>query len=121
MPQKNILQSFVVEENSKITDFMSYYILPATVQTKDSIVKEVKIAYLYYYATNKVGFEAMLRQVLLCAQKDDCALFSTIATRGIEDALLKEQFNQGTDYTNFYLYNWKTAAIASPMFGLVLP
>jgi glycylpeptide N-tetradecanoyltransferase len=120
-PQKNVLQSFVVEENSKITDFMSYYILPAAVQAKDSKVKEIKIAYLYYYAATKVGFEAMLKQVLLCAQKDGCALFTATGTKGIEDSLMREQFNEGTDYTNFYLYNWKTASILPTKFGLVLP
>ena len=120
-PQKEMMQAFVVEENSKITDFMSYYILPAAVQTKEPLIKEIKIAYLYYYAVNKVGFESMLKQILLCAQKDGCALFSALATRGIEESLVKAQFNQGIDYTNFYLYNWKTSMITSSKFGLILP
>lgn len=50
LSRANIVSSFVVEENGKITDFISFYIIPTTVISQKLTLK---IAYIYYCASNR--------------------------------------------------------------------
>ena len=52
IPRKNVIRSFVVEMDGKITDFMSYYIVPSSV-LKNEKYNEFRSGYVYYYVNTK--------------------------------------------------------------------
>ena len=45
--REDIIESYVIENNNKITDFISFYCIPSSVLKNDKH-KEIKIAYAYY-------------------------------------------------------------------------
>ena len=49
-PDDQVVYSYLVEENSKVTDFVSFYSLESSV-IQSGKHNNVRAAYLYYYAT----------------------------------------------------------------------
>jgi glycylpeptide N-tetradecanoyltransferase len=54
MPRKDVIYSYVVEnEQKEITDMVSFYCLPSSV-LKNEKHKELRAAYIYYHAYTSV-------------------------------------------------------------------
>jgi len=124
LPREGVIDSYVVEEiNEKkekvITDFISYYTLPSSVLKHESI-KEMKAAYLYYYASTKTPLKNLVRAALILAKKSDHDVFNCLNImenkKFIEDLL----FGPGNGNLMFYLYNFVAPNVNSDDIGMVL-
>ena len=72
VPKQGVVDSYVVEvetpdKKKVITDFVSFYSLSSTV-LKHETIKEMKAAYVYYYAPGKVELPKLLKAVLILAK-----------------------------------------------------
>ncbi len=65
--KENVLESYVIEKNGKITDFLSFYCLNTSVLNNDKH-KEIEIAYGYYFVSNEIPL-AKLAEISLIKAK----------------------------------------------------
>ncbi|KAL4787385.1 acyl-CoA N-acyltransferase [Aspergillus varians] len=123
-PQKEqVVWSYVVEdpETHKITDFFSFYNLESTViqHPKHDCVRA---AYLYYYATEtafsndkkglKDRLQMLMSDALILAKKARFDVFNALTSHHNPLFLEHLKFGAGDGQLNFYLYNYRTPAIA---------
>ncbi|KIX00476.1 uncharacterized protein Z518_10616 [Rhinocladiella mackenziei CBS 650.93] len=121
-PEDQVVWSFVVEQDGKITDFGSFYCLESSV-IGDASKKHDKIraAYLYYYATEQAfnpkekGLKERLLQVvqdlLIEAKKAKFDVFNALTLHDNPMFLEQLKFGAGDGQLHHYLYNWRTKPI----------
>ncbi|EXJ81427.1 glycylpeptide N-tetradecanoyltransferase [Capronia epimyces CBS 606.96] len=121
-PEDQVVWSFVVEQDGKITDFGSFYCLESSV-IGDMSKKHDKIraAYLYYYATEQAfnpkekGLKDRLLQLnqdlLIEAKKAKFDVFNALTLHDNPMFLEQLKFGAGDGQLHHYLYNWRTKAI----------
>ncbi|KAK4634193.1 Glycylpeptide N-tetradecanoyltransferase [Fulvia fulva] len=122
---KSVVWSYVVEENGKITDFISYYLLESTV-LRASRRETIRAAYLYYYATDTAfakgkkqevqeglqsRLQALVHDALILAKKDDFHVFNALTLLDNPLFLKEEKFEPGDGKLHYYLFNWRTALL----------
>ncbi|KAH9838192.1 Glycylpeptide N-tetradecanoyltransferase [Teratosphaeria destructans] len=124
---KDVVWSYVLETDGKITDFMSYYLLESTV-LRASKPETIRAAYLYYYATEsafpqpnkpkpkaadlQLNLQSRLQQLvhdaLILAKKDNFHVFNALTLLDNPLFLKEEKFEPGDGKLHFYLFNWRT-------------
>ena len=69
-PQDKVVYSYVVEDpaTKKITDFVSFYLLPSSV-INHPVHKTLNVAYLYYYAAAKTPLTELVKDALIISKK----------------------------------------------------
>jgi glycylpeptide N-tetradecanoyltransferase len=81
LPRENVVDTYVVELNSEgkkeITDFVSFYTLPSSVLQHETI-KEMKAAYLYYYATTKTDLKSLVVYAMIKAKAANHEVFNCL-------------------------------------------
>ncbi|KAL4913434.1 acyl-CoA N-acyltransferase [Aspergillus aurantiobrunneus] len=123
-PQKEqVIWSYVVEdpETQKVTDFFSFYNLESTViqHPKHDCVRA---AYLYYYATEtafsndkkalKDRLQMLMSDALILAKKSEFDVFNALTSHHNPLFLEQLKFGAGDGQLHFYLYNYRTPAVA---------
>ncbi|KIY72059.1 N-myristoyl transferase [Cylindrobasidium torrendii FP15055 ss-10] len=108
-------------ETHKITDFFSFYSLPSTV-IGNTEYPVLEAAYLYYYASSaswekskeeyKQHLKVLMGDALIVADKARFDVFNALTLMDNVEFLSDLKFGKGDGYLNFYLYNWRTAALA---------
>ncbi|KEQ95954.1 hypothetical protein AUEXF2481DRAFT_54396, partial [Aureobasidium subglaciale EXF-2481] len=121
---KNIVSSFVVEVNGKITDFMSYYLLESTVLRSASTNETIRTAYLYYYAISPhptptsadlqaTHIQSLIHDLLILAKISNHHVFNALTIMDNPLFLTQQKFEPGTSYLHFYLFNWRTGKVGN--------
>lgn len=101
LPRENVVYSYVVEQNDKITDFVSVYLIPTTVISSGVILN---IAYVYYSASGRLTKLIEHLLPVLKELKIDCL---NALNFGQHDKFIKKlNFQLGTGTLHYYLYNW---------------
>mgnify|MGYP001225459519 FL=1 len=125
--RENVLYSFFVRDQAsgKITDFISFYLLPFTI-LENKIYKDLNVAYLFYYATDEKHNETQdLLKTRLCELVNDACIIAgkqlkvdvfNALTSQDNDLFLKDlKFGAGDGVLNFYLFNYKMKPIDGGM------
>jgi len=120
--EQQVVWSYVVEDphTHKITDFVSFYSLESSV-IQNPKHKEVRAAYLYYYASEaafaerehglKERLQMLINDALILAKK---ALFDVFNALTLHDSpLFLEQlkFGAGDGQLHYYLFNYRTKPV----------
>ncbi|GMG19305.1 unnamed protein product [Ambrosiozyma monospora] len=124
-----IIVSYVVEnpETHKITDFLSFYILPFTV-LEDTKYDSLNAAYLFYYATDAdfgkgdrfskeataaltKRLESLVSDGLVLAKNMDMDVFNALTSQDNVLFLNDLKFGLGDGFLNLYLFNYMTFPI----------
>ncbi|KAF8447571.1 acyl-CoA N-acyltransferase, partial [Boletus edulis BED1] len=123
---RQVVWTYVVEDpaSHRVTDFFSFYSLPSTVinSPKHDVVEA---CYLFYYASD-VAFahgedtEARLKKrlgqligdALIIANRAKFDVFNAVSLMDNMTFLEDLKFGAGDGLLNFYLYNWRTSALA---------
>ncbi|EAZ63494.2 myristoyl-CoA:protein N- myristoyltransferase [Scheffersomyces stipitis CBS 6054] len=111
----NVIKTYVVEnEDGKITDFFSYYLLPFTV-LNNPIHNELGIAYLFYYASESDGEEnykqrlnGLITDALITSKQFDVDVFNCLTSQDNSYFIKDAKFGSGDGFLNYYLFNYKT-------------
>lgn len=107
LPQENVINSYVVEQNGQVLAFTSFYTLSSTVishPTYDSI----KAAYSFYsYTTKPITLVELIRDALIIAKKLDYDVFNALELMENKEFLEELKFGVGDGDLQYYLFNWK--------------
>lgn len=119
MPKSGIVNSYVVENQGEITDFISFYTLPSTVMHHPSH-KTIKAAYAFYNVALKTPMESLMQDALIMAKKEDFDVFNALDLMDNKQFLENLKFGIGDGNLQYYLYNWRCPSMAPEKMGLVL-
>ena len=119
--RKDIIESFVIERNNKVTDFFSFYCLPSSV-LNNAQHKTIKAAYSYYFVNTSVDLKTLYQCALIKAKELGYDVFNTLDIMNNSEIFSDLLFSGGDGYLNYYLYNWKLGSTFLPpaKLGLVL-
>ncbi|KAL0934832.1 glycylpeptide n-tetradecanoyltransferase [Colletotrichum truncatum] len=120
---EQVIWTYVVETNGKITDFFSFYCLESTIinSTKHQVIRA---AYLWYYASEvglskpvdkealKPRLNSLIGDALILAKKYKFDVFNGLSL--LDNGLFLEQqkFGPGDGQLHYYLFNYRAAPIA---------
>ncbi|XP_041366435.1 glycylpeptide N-tetradecanoyltransferase 2-like [Gigantopelta aegis] len=119
VPRKGIVDSFVVEQNGVISDFVSFYTLPSTVVHHPQY-KTLKAAYSFYNVAGKTTWIELMQDALIAAKNMHFDVFNALDLMDNKEFLEKLKFGIGDGNLQYYLYNWKCPAMDPKRVGLVL-
>ncbi|XP_018318725.1 glycylpeptide N-tetradecanoyltransferase [Agrilus planipennis] len=119
MPQEGIVDSFVVENDGVITDFVSYYTLPSTVM-HHPVHKTLKAAYSFYNVSTKAPWVDLMNDALISAKQLGFDVFNALDLMDNKEFLEPLKFGIGDGNLQYYLYNWKCPNMPPNKIGLVL-
>lgn len=72
-----IIESFVVENKGKVTDFFSFYSLPSSI-LKNPKYKKLNAAYSYYYVNTSMSLKDMYLNTLIKAKELEYDVFNAL-------------------------------------------
>ncbi|KAK4547073.1 hypothetical protein LTR36_001294 [Oleoguttula mirabilis] len=135
---KDVVWCFVVEdEEGKVTDFVSYYLLESTV-LRGTRNETIRAAYLYYYATDaafptsspspspsessaqpattppdtlKPRLQHLIHDALILAKQANFHVFNAVTLLDNPLFFRDQKFEPGDGRLHYYLFNWRTAAL----------
>ena len=114
LPKKNIIYSYVTEDD---TVFFSFFCVSSTVLTPNCKHTEMRNAHLYYHSD---GIGPIMNTVLLVAKQEG---FDVLTTLDIMDnsAFLKDnKFASSNVELKYYLYNWRCREVQKERLGVIL-
>jgi len=118
-PKKGIVNTYVVESQGEITDFISFYTLPSTV-VHHQTHKTLKAAYAFYNVALKTPLEQLMQDALILAKKEDFDVFNALDLMENKSFLENLKFGIGDGNLQYYLYNWRCPSMTPEKMGLVL-
>lgn len=119
LPQSDIVDSFVVENDNVITDFVSYYTLPSTVM-HHPVHKILKAAYSFYNVSTKTPWVDLMNDALVSAKQRQFDVFNALDLMDNKQFLETLKFGVGDGNLQYYLYNWRCPSMQPFKIGLVL-
>ncbi|CAD5111833.1 DgyrCDS1101 [Dimorphilus gyrociliatus] len=105
LPRKGIINSYVVEQNGKLTDFVSFYTLPSTVMQHPNH-KSLKAAYSFYNVSTVTPWVDLMQDALVTAKNMDFDVFNALDLMENKKFLEELKFGVGDGNLQYYLYNW---------------
>lgn len=119
--RSNIIESYVIEKNGKITDFFSFYSLPSSV-LQNPHHKSIRAAYSYYFVSTAIDLKKLYECALIKAKESGYDVFNVLDIMNNKEVFQDLLFSGGDGYLNYYLYNWKLEQpLLSPaQIGIVL-
>lgn len=118
------IYSYVVSEGDKVTDFISFYVIPSTVLGVPGHDK-LKVAYGYYYASSvhesvpktgktaenqkalAVRLKTLQQNALILAKNIGCHVYNALTIQDNPLYLDDLKFAEGTGVLNYYLFNYR--------------
>jgi len=120
LPQENVIQTYVREEDGKITDMFSYYCLSSHVM-KHPDYNLLNAVYSYYNVAQTVSWTELMKNALTVARtKDNKDVFNCLNVMDNVEFLSDLKFAPGDGYLHYYLYNWLAPEMEPGDVGLVL-
>lgn len=119
LPRPDVVDSYVVEADGKITDFVSFYSLPSTVM-HHTVHKELKAAYAFYSVAVSVPLVDLMQDALIVTKNNGYDVFNALDLMDNKEFLEKLKFGIGDGNLQYYLYNWRCADMPPNKIGLVL-
>ncbi|KAL7028702.1 hypothetical protein ACKWTF_005961 [Chironomus riparius] len=119
MPKKDIVECFIVENNGKITDMVSYYALPSTVM-HHPVHRQIKAAYSFYNIATKTPLNDLMHDALVSAKNLQFDVFNALDLMENQKFLQELKFGIGDGNLQYYLYNWRCPQMKPENVGLIL-
>lgn len=120
LPRPGIVGSFVVEKKKQITDFISFYIVPSTVngcKEYDSYTA----AYLYYYFAKPSRLTDIVRAAMGVAHHEYGAdVINCLDILENKKILEPLRFVDGDGHLHYYFYNYAYPEVPPEQCGVVL-
>ncbi|KAL4222954.1 glycylpeptide N-tetradecanoyltransferase [Mactra antiquata] len=119
IPRNGIIDSYVVENNGTITDFVSFYTLPSSVM-HHPVHKTLKAAYSFYNVSTVTPWVDLMQDALIVAKNTGFDVFNALDLMQNKQFLEKLKFGIGDGNLQYYLYNWRCTQMEPNQVGLVL-
>ncbi|KAK2182853.1 hypothetical protein NP493_333g02028 [Ridgeia piscesae] len=118
-PRTGIVDSYVIEKNGVLTDFVSFYTLPSTVM-HHTVHKHLKAAYGFYAVCSSTTWPDLMQDALIVAKNMGFDVFNALDLMDNKKFLEELKFGVGDGNLQYYLYNWRCPTIQPEKVGLVL-
>ncbi|CAJ1011131.1 Myristoyl-CoA:protein N-myristoyltransferase, N-terminal domain [Leishmania naiffi] len=119
LPRDDVVFTYVVENEKKVTDFFSFYRIPSTV-IGNSTYNMLNAAYVHYYAATSMPLHQLILDLLIVAHSrgfDVCNMVEILDNRSLIEPL---KFGAGDGYLRYYFYNWSYPKIKPSQVALVM-
>ena len=118
----SIVTSYVVIDDGKVVDFISYYKLPSKVlnPAKNKNYPVINTGYLFYYTSTVETIFTLINNMMIVARNEGIHVFNAldIMENGI---ILKDlKFEEGTGRINYYMYNYSCMNMSSHQIAKIL-
>ncbi|GKY94282.1 hypothetical protein MPSEU_000394000 [Mayamaea pseudoterrestris] len=118
LPREGVINSYVVETDGKITDFISFYHLPSTILNHDDTLRA---AYSFYNVATSVPLADLMKDALILAKNEcDADVFNALDLMDNAKFLEQLKFGVGDGNLQYYIYNWSCPEMAPNKVGIVL-
>lgn len=101
--KKDIVKTYVVENNNKITDFCSFYILYYSIIDNNKY-KNIKVAYLYYYFNFETPLKILIDNIVIIAKILKVDVFTFVDIMDNKKIITSLQFKPCDNFLHYYLY-----------------
>ncbi|XP_015179796.1 PREDICTED: glycylpeptide N-tetradecanoyltransferase 1 [Polistes dominula] len=119
LPQNGMINTFVVENDGKITDMVSYYTLPSSIMHHQAH-KTLKAAYSFYNVSTVTPWLELMTDALISARNLGFDVFNALDLMDNKEFLEPLKFGIGDGNLQYYLYNWRCPSMTPGKIGLVL-
>lgn len=116
--RENIIESYVIEKDGKITDFVSYFFIPSKIT--EGKHTEMKRAYIYYYFNTENELSKIIENTLLIMKEKQIDVVNCINQYNNNTFIDKLKFKEGTGGLNFYLFNWMCPPIINSDMAMIM-
>lgn len=106
-------------DNGSITDFCSFYHLPSSIIGNDKHNK-LSAVYSYYQIAKTVTLTELFRDLMVLARDEGADVFNALDLMENSTVFEELKFGSGDGFLQYYLYNWKCAAMEPSKVGIVL-
>ena len=117
LPRKDVIDSFVVEVDGKVTDFLSFYHLASTILNQNDTLYA---AYSYYNIARTVSFQDLMKDALILAKQKGSDVFNALDLMENREIFEPLKFGMGDGQLQYYIFNWNCAEMPSNRVGIVL-
>jgi len=118
-PRETIVDSYVVERDGHVIDFVSFYSLPSTIMHHPTH-KQLMAAYSFYNVAKATPLLQLVRDALITAKNEGFDVFNALDLMENKTFLEPLKFGIGDGNLQYYLYNWKCPSMEPSQIGLVL-
>ena len=115
----NIIESYVVENNNMVTDFISFFFIPSKIMNNRKY-DEMKKAYVYYYFNTITPLEILMENGLYFMKKNNMDIVNCMNQYNNMNFINKLNFIEGNGKLNFYLYNYECQALNNNDIGIIM-
>ena len=119
LPRDNVVNTYVIETDGKVTDMLSYYYLNSTIINHPKYSKLCAV-YSFYNVAATVNMTKLMRNSLILAKKNGADVFNCLDLMENSTVFKELKFGPGDGMLQYYLYNWQAPQIECPKVGLVL-
>ncbi|RWW78724.1 hypothetical protein BHE74_00013038 [Ensete ventricosum] len=122
LPLENVVDSYLIvsPETHEVTDFCSFYSLPASILNNPNY-SVLKAAYSFYNVSTKTPLLQLMNDALIVAKQQDYDVFNALDVMHNEAVLKELKFGPGDGHLHYYLYNYRVRNGLKPSeLGLVL-
>lgn len=119
VPRKDIVYSYVIETEGKVTDFFSFYLLPSSILKHDTH-KKLFAAYSFFNVANSISLKDLLKTALILAKKEGFDVFNALDIMDNESVFSNLLFSKGDGSLKYYLFNYLSPEVKPNELGIVL-
>jgi len=112
------IDSYVVEINNEITDFISFYNVPIII--KNNKINQINKYNLYYYFYTETKLKTLIENGLYLLKEKGADLVSCLENYDNESFVNELNFIKGRTVLNFYLYNWTCTNINNNEMSIIM-
>lgn len=117
-PRDKVIYSYVIQQvdpqtkKAKITDFLSFYILPSHVMNNPKhnmlnvLIKYIQSCYSFLNFATTVPYEELIKNALILANNMGHDVYNCLNVMENGPIFDELHFQMGDGHLNYYLYNW---------------
>lgn len=117
LPRDSVVDSYVVETDGKITDFLSFYHLASKILRQDDTLYA---AYSYYNIAHTVSFQDLMKDALILAKQKGSDVYNALELMQNQAVFEPLKFGMGDGKLQYYIFNWNCQPMESKQVGIVL-
>lgn len=118
LPIPNVVDSYVIENNNEVTDFISFFYIPLQILNNPK-VKELKGAYIHYYFNESVNLKELVSNCFYLLKQNNVDLLSCINQMDNEEFFDELKFRVGGAGLHYYLFNWECPSVTIKDIALI--
>lgn len=112
--------SYVLLQDGKVIDFISYYSLPSKIINGESKCDRIHTAYLYYYTSNIETPFRLIQDMMIVAKNKGFHVFNALNIMEHSNLLTDLKFEEGTGVSHYFLYNIKCRELMNKQIAKIL-